>query len=216
MPFSHLGLSALSTAGAFTLWHYVTTDERATVLTSGYFAPAALALRSGDVIILQAADATALIPVRTGSGAGPGIMLDTVGAALTLLRSATLPVGATLSARIVARAIAVGPLPTNLLPDDVFPVSATVTGPVARLVFSLRDAVGALIGAEQNVPVVAGSAGANFTAPSPGGGYRIRVVDAADARLVATSPPLAVANPPVLLTEAGQRLLLESGAGLRI
>ena len=214
MPFSPTGLSALSTAGTFTLWYYGTGDDRATVLAAGYFAPAALQLRSGDVIILQASDATALIPVRSGADAGPGVTLDTTGSTLNLLRSATLPFTVTQSASIIARAIAIGALPANLLPGTVFAVSASVTGPITQLVFSLRDAGGAQIGSAQTVPIAAGSASASFSAPVPGGGYRIRVSDAADPSLVSISPPFAVGAPPALLTEASQRLLLESGGAL--
>ena len=216
MPFSPSGLSALSTAGTFTLWYYGTADDRATVLGTGYFAPAALQLRAGDVIILQAADATALIPVRSGTAAGPGVTLDTSGSALNLLRSATLPFEVTQSASIIARAIAVGALPASLLPGMAFAVPATAIGPITQLVFSLRDAGGTPIGAAQTIPVVAGSASASFTAPDPAGGYRIRVGDAADAGLVSTSPPFAVGYPPVLLAETGQRLKLESGGALLI
>lgn len=216
MSFSPSGLSALSTAGTFTLWYYGTIDDRAAVLAAGYFAPAALQLRAGDVIILQASDATALIPIRTGTAAGPGVTLDTTGSTLNLLRSAVLPFGITLSASIIARAVAIGALPTGLLPGTAFAVTATVTGPISQLVFSLRDAAGTAIGAEQTIPVVTGSATANFTAPDPGGGYRIRVADAADPTLIATSPPFAVGAPPVLLTEAGGRLLLQSGGALQL
>lgn len=211
MPFSATGLAALSTAGTFTLWYYVTTDDRATVLQAGYFAPAALQVRAGDVIILQASDATALIPIRSGTGTGPGVTLDTLGSSLNLLRSAALPFTLTQSAAVVARAIAIGALPGNLLPGTVFAVAASVVGPITQLVFRMTDAGGTDLAAPQTVPVVAGSATANFTAPAAGGGYRIRVADAADPTLVAVSPPFAVGAPPALLTEAGGHLLLESG-----
>ena len=216
MPFNPPGLSALSTAGTFTLWYYGTADDRATVLSAGYFAPAALQLRAGDVIILQASDATALIPVRTGTAAGPGVTLDSSGSALNLLRSATLPFEVTQAASVIARAIAIGTLPTGLLPGTAFAATATVTGPISQLAFSLRDAGGTAIGAAQTIPVVAGSASANFTAPDPGGGYRVRVSDAGDPALVSTSPPFAVGTPPVLLTEAGGRLLLQSGGAIQL
>lgn len=214
MPFSPTGLSALSTAGTFTLWYYVTSDDRAAVLSPGYFAPAALQLRAGDVIILSASDATALIPVRSGTAAGAGVTLDTTGSALNLLRSAALPFTVTQSASIVARAIAIGILPANLLPGTVFAVSATVLGPIGQLVFSLRDPGGAEIAPAQTVPVVSGTASASFAAPAPGGGYRVRVSDAANPALFSLSPPFAVGAPPALLTEAGLRLRLESGGAL--
>jgi hypothetical protein len=211
MPFSPTGLSALSTAGTFTLWHYVTPDDRATVLAPGYFAPAALQLRAGDVIILTASDATALIPVRSGTEAGTGVTIDSAGTALNLLRSASLPFTITQSASIVARSIAIGSLPSSLVPGTVFAASASVTGPISQLVFSLRDGGNIEIAPAQTVPVVAGAASSNFTAPGLGGGYRIRVSDAADPALFATSPPFAVSSPPSLLGEDGGRLLLESG-----
>lgn len=216
MPFSATGLSALSTAGTFTLWYYGTSDDRATVLAAGYFAPAALQLRPGDVIILQASDATALIPVRSGTAAGPGVTLDTTGSTLNLLRSATLPFTVTQSASIVTRAIAIGALPANLLPGTAFAVSATIVGPITQLVFSLRDAANNPVGAAQTVPIVSGSASASFAAPAPAGGYRMRVSDAADAGLAALSPPFAVGAPPALLTENGLRLLLESGGAVLV
>ena len=214
MPFNATGLSELSTANTFTLWHYVTADERATVLAAGYFAPAALQIRAGDLIILQAADATALIPIRSGTGTGPGVTLDTLGSSLNLLRSATLPFTVTQSAAIVARAITIGALPGSIVPGTVFAVTATVTGPITQLVFRMTDAAGTNLAAPQTLPVVASSATASFTAPGTGGGYRIRVADAADPTLVAISPPFAVAQPPALLTEAGDLLLLESGGTL--
>lgn len=214
MPFSSSGLSALSTAGTFTLWYYGTSDDRATVLAAGYFAPAALQLRAGDVIILQASDATALIPVRSGTAAGPGVTLDTSGSTLNLLRSATLPFTITQSANIVARAIAIGALPANLLPGTVFAVSASVTGPITQLTFALQNAAGTPIGTAQTVPVVSAAATVSFAAPDPGGGYRVRVADTADPGLFSLSPPFAVGAPPALLTEAGLRLRLETGAAI--
>lgn len=214
MPFSSSGLSALSIAGTFTLWYYGTSDDRATVLAAGYFAPAALQLRAGDVIILQASDATALIPVRSGTAAGPGVTLDTSGSTLNLLRSATLPFTITQSANIVARAIAIGALPANLLPGTVFAVSASVIGPIAQLTVTLQNAAGTPIGTAQTVPVVSAAAAVSFAAPDPGGGYRVRVADTADPGLFSLSPPFAVGAPPALLTEAGLRLRLETGAAI--
>lgn len=214
MPFSSSGLSALSSAGTFTLWYYVTGDDRATVLASGYFAAAALQLRAGDVIILQAADATALIPVRSGTTAGPGVTLDTSGSMLNLLRSAALPFTVTQSASIVARAISIGALPSNLVPGTVFAVSAAVIGPIAQLTFTLQTGAGVAIGSSLTVPVVAGAASTSFAAPDPAGGYRVRVAETANPSLFTLSPPFAVGAPPALLTEAGLRLQLETGAAI--
>ena len=211
MPFNATGLSELSTANTFTLWYYVTSDERATVLAAGYFAPAALQIRAGDLIILQASDATALIPIRSGTGTGPGVTLDTLGSSLNLLRSAALPFTMTQSAAIVARAIAIGALPGSIVPGTVFAVTATVIGPITQLVFRMTNSAGTDLAPPQTLPVVAGSATASFTAPGASGGNRIRVSDAADPTLVAVSPPFAVAAPPALLAEDGGHLLLETG-----
>jgi hypothetical protein len=48
------GLSAISYANGFTLWHYRTPDELAEVLSYGYFATASKMLRPGDFIMLNA------------------------------------------------------------------------------------------------------------------------------------------------------------------
>ena len=89
MPFDPRGLTALTQANGFSLWHYRTTDQRAAVLAAGYFAPVADRLRAGDLLIVQAADATALLPVRADGAAAPGVTLDSTGTGLALTRSAT-------------------------------------------------------------------------------------------------------------------------------
>ena len=48
------GLSAISYANGFTLWHYRTDDNTATVLAPGYFDPAAQMLRQGDFMFVNA------------------------------------------------------------------------------------------------------------------------------------------------------------------
>ena len=62
--------------------------------------------------------------------------------------------------------------------------------------------------------MVAGRALANLAAPDIGSGFRIRAFEPADPTLFTLSPPFVVAPPPRLLSEAGGRLLIESGAGL--
>src|SRR3712207_6258381 len=64
VPFSPDDLGALFQGDGFTLWHYRTADTRAAVAAPGYFAPVAGSMFPGDLIILQAADAMALLPVR--------------------------------------------------------------------------------------------------------------------------------------------------------
>jgi hypothetical protein len=214
MPFSPTRLAALTTANGFTLWHYRTEDDRATVLAPGYFAAAPTALLPGDVVIVQAADATALVPIRGGATAGGGVTLDGSGAAPALLRSARLRFGVTLAAAAVARAILLDPPPSRVLPGEALAAGATITGPVAQVTFALRNASGADAAPPQTVPVAGGRASAVFTAPAAADGYRIAAADVADPTLFALSPPFAVSPPPRLLTEAGGRLLTESGAVL--
>ena len=76
MPFSPASFGALIQGNGFTLWHYRTGDTRAVVAAAGYFAPVAESLNTGDLVILQAADAMALLPVRSGPALGPGVTLD--------------------------------------------------------------------------------------------------------------------------------------------
>jgi hypothetical protein len=211
MPYSDAGLSALSTANGFTLWHYRTTDDRATVLAPGYFAPAAGRLLPGDVVIVQAADATAIVPIRGGTLAGGGVTVDGSGAQPALLRSVLLPFSVALPATAIARAIVPDPLPGIVVTGDPIATGATVAGPVAAVTFVLRTAGGADAAPPETVPVVAGRAEAAFTAPAPGGGYRLLVRETADPSLFALSAPFSVVLPPRLLTEAGGRLLLEDG-----
>lgn len=180
MPFLSSGLAALTTANGFTLWHYRTEDDRASVLAAGYFAPAAAQLQPGDIVIVQASDATALVPIRGGSLAGGGVTVDGSGGAPALLRSATLLADVVVAASAIARALVLDPPPVPLLPGDALVAGAAVTGPIAQVTFSFRTATGAEVAPPQTVPVLAGRAEASFTAPVPGGGYRLFAVDAAD------------------------------------
>jgi hypothetical protein len=212
MPFSALGLSALTSANGFTLWHYRTDEDRASVLAPGYFAPAAAQLLPGDIVIVQAIDATALVPIRGGTIAGGGVTVDGAGGAPSLLRSATLVADLDLAASATARAIVLDTIGALLFEGETLPVGATLTGPVAQVTFSLLTAGGAAAAAPQTVAVAGGRAVAAFTVPAPGGGYRLRAAETADPTLAVLSPPFAVTFPPKLLTEDGRRLLTESGA----
>ena len=51
MAFEARSLSVLAYANGFTLWHYTTIDDAATVDTSGYFNAASELLRVGDMIL---------------------------------------------------------------------------------------------------------------------------------------------------------------------
>jgi hypothetical protein len=212
MPFSALGLSALSSANGFTMWHYRTDDLRAAVLAPGYFAPAAGQLMPGDIVIVQALDATAMVPIRGGTLVGGGVTVDASGSAPSLLRSATLVADILLAATASPRAIELDPIAELLFEGDTVEVGATITGPIAQVTFALLNSAGATVGAPQTATVAGGRAGAAFTVPPPGGGYRVRAQETADPTLFVRSPPFAVTFPPKLLAESGGRLLTESGA----
>ncbi|BDG73448.1 hypothetical protein [Roseomonas fluvialis] len=212
MPFSALGLSALTSANGFTLWHYRTEDLRATVLAPGYFAPAGAQLQPGDIVIVQAADATALVPIRGGSLVGGGVTVDGSGGAPTLLRSASLVADIDLAAIAAPRAIVLDTIGELLFEGETLAAGATIIGPLTQVTFTLLTSGGATAAAPQTVPVAGGRAGATFAVPPPGGGYRLRVAETADPTLLALSPPFAVTFPPKLLLETGGRLRLENDA----
>lgn len=211
MPFDASELSSLTSANGFTLWHYRTTDDRAAVLAPGYFAAAATLLLPGDIVIVQAGDATALVPIRGGTLAGGGVTVDGSGGAPALLRSASLFAGVTVTATATPRAIVLDPVPGIVFANDPVAAGATVIGPLAQVTFALRDANGSEAAAPQTVPVVAGRAAASFAAPPPASGFRIGATDPADPTLLAISEAFVIAPPPRLLTEEGFRLLLENG-----
>jgi hypothetical protein len=217
VPFSPANLNALIQTSAFALWHYRTTDSRATVSAAGYFAPATASLRAGDLMILQAADAMALVPLRSNAALGTGVTLDGAVGPVTLLRSAAMGLRASQSASAVVRTIMLAPLAAGFLVGGSIPVSAAVTGPIAQVVFSLRDAGGAVIPPVRSVTVEGGRAAASFPAPPVGSGYRIRVEDAADPAIGATSRSFSVApDLAYLLIETGDGLTTEAGDRLRL
>lgn len=217
MPFDPRGLTALTQANGFSLWHYRTTDPRTAVLGTGYFATVADRLRAGDLLIVQAADATALLPVRADGAAAPGVTLDSAGTGLALTRSATQLLTVTQAATAVPRAIALAPPPGVVEAGETVTAVAAVTGLIASVAFGLLDAAGTPVQPAQTVAVVAASAAASFTAPATAGsGYRIRAADAADPTLATLSPPFGVAAPARLLLETGGLLLAEHGGALRL
>ena len=212
MPFSPANLNALLQTSAFNLWHYRTADTRAQVSAAGYFSPAAASLRAGDLMILQAADAMALVPLRSNAALGTGVTLDGAVGPVSLLRTAAFGLRASQTASVVVRTILLAPIAAGILAGSSIPVSATVAGPVAQVAFSLRDANGVVIPPLRTVAVQGGVAVATITAPAAGSGYRIRVEDVADPAIAATSPSFNVAlGVDRLLSEGGNTLTTESG-----
>lgn len=71
MSFAIAGLSLLVTANGFSLWHYTTTDSKATMDTDGYFSGDSLnMLKVGDLIIAydSATPSMTLMGVLTNDG----------------------------------------------------------------------------------------------------------------------------------------------------
>jgi hypothetical protein len=82
VSYSSAGLSAISYANGFTLWHYRSDDTAAEIMAPGYFNPAHKMLRVADFIFVNASFDTAeiehgCIVVLSNSGGavavGPGM-----------------------------------------------------------------------------------------------------------------------------------------------
>ncbi|MBR0654841.1 hypothetical protein [Plastoroseomonas arctica] len=215
MPYDERGLNALSTISGFTLWHYRTGDQRGSVIAPGYFTAAAARLAIGDVIIVQASDATAFLPVGVANTTGAGLTLDTTGAGLRLIRSATQFIEVNHGGIATARAIILAGLPPSALPETPAALTITVIGPVAQVTLSLIDENDQPAAAPQIFTVVGGLVATTITLPGPPGAeWRLRVADTADATLVTISAPTLIRAYARLLRESGGLLLLENGAVL--
>lgn len=80
MALTTKNLSVLAYANGFTLWHYVTTDAAAEVMTApAYFAGASDLLRGGDVVIVNSAGAGCIVMV-TASSFTDGVTVSALGA----------------------------------------------------------------------------------------------------------------------------------------
>lgn len=212
MAFSPADLGPLIQGSSFTLWHYRTADTRATVAAAGYFAPVADRLRAGDLMILQAADAMAMLPVRVGPALGTGVTLDGAVGPLALLRTAAQRFSFSQAASAVVRTLVLAPVAASFVAGSSIPVSATVTGPVSQVVFSIRDSAGAVVPPVRTVTVTNGRAATAFFSPPVGSGYRIRAEDAADPAVGVTSRSFNVgADLKLVLLENDFRLLTEAG-----
>ncbi len=66
MAYAKENLSVLAYSNGFTLWHYTTPDEAATVDSAGYFDDAAGMLHAGDMVLAN---------TETGGAAKAGLFL---------------------------------------------------------------------------------------------------------------------------------------------
>ncbi|WP_376088652.1 hypothetical protein ACE7GA_16515 [Roseomonas sp. CCTCC AB2023176] len=216
MPYEPQNLIPLVAADNFSMWLYRTTDTRAVVLAPGYFATATNRLRPGHIVVVQAGDATSILPVREGGGVGNGLVVDASSPALRLTAAGLLDFDAALTATAVARCLTLGPVPAGLNVGEAFAIGATVTGPVATVRFTLLDAAGNVAAGPNDVAVAGGAATTTFTAPAAANGYRLRAADAAEPLVTQTSPSFVVLSAFALLLETGAGLLLENGARLAL
>jgi hypothetical protein len=216
VPFSPANLAALIQGNTYTLWHYRTADTRAVVTAAGYFAPVAGSLRAGDLMMLQTADAVALLPVRTGPALGTGVTLDGAVGPLNTVRSVAQGFRFGQAAAAVVRTIILAPFAAGIVAGTSIPVSASVIGPISQVVFSLRNGSGVVVPPVQMVSVAGGTAAASFATPPVGSGYRIRVEDAADPALAVLSRSFNVGTDlKLMLAEDDTRLLTEAGGVLK-
>ncbi|MBX9699479.1 MAG: hypothetical protein K2X74_08580, partial [Acetobacteraceae bacterium] len=215
LPFTDSSFGALVQGDAFTLWHYRTADSRATATAAGYFAPVAARLRPGDLLLLQAVDSFALLPIRSGATFGTGVTLDGAVGPLAIARSVAHGLTISQAAAAVVRSVVLAPLSAIVLAGTTIPAAATVTGPISQVVFTLRDASNAVIPPARTRNVVNGQASANFAAPPIGTGYRIRVEDVADPSIASVSGSFSVGvDLQLIRQESGGMLLLEDGGAL--
>ena len=215
MPFAASGLTPLIQTNGFSMWRYVTTDLRADVAATGYFSSIAGQFRPGDVMFLQAADAMAMLPLRAGPAFGPGVTLDGAVTPLAAIRSAAQRFSVAQAVGAVVRTIVLVPLAAGFIAGTSIPVSAQVRGPISQVVVSIRNAAGQTVVANQLVTISGGFASTAVTAPAVGTGYRIRMEDALDPGLAATSRSFSVAPPAdALLQENGFVILMENGFAL--
>lgn len=216
MPFDNTALLPLLANGGFTIWLYRTTDTRAQALAAGYFTPAAARLAWGDVIFLQASDALTLTTVRPGPVVPGGVVVDTAAAPFRATRSAAQRFSVRQVASAIAVAVLLAPLAGGLVAGGTVEAQAAVTGPVAQVSFSIRDAAGATVRGPQAATVSGGAASASLPAPAPGSGYRLRVEAVGFPDVADTSPPFTVSLPFALLAQNGATFLTEAGDRLLV
>ena len=215
MPFAASGLTPLIQTSGFSIWRYVTADLRANVAAAGYFSTVASQFRPGDIMFLQAADALAMLPLRAGPAFGPGVTLDGAVTPLAAIRQAAQNFSLTQAVGAVVRTIILVPLSAGFIAGSSVPVSAQIQGPISQVVVSVRDAAGQVLPGSQLITVAGGFASAAMAAPPVGSGYRIRMEDALDPALAATSRTFSVAPGNASLgQENGFVIRMENGFAL--
>jgi len=215
MPYAPTALVPLVQTAAFSLWHYRSADTRAEITTPGYFSAAISRLRVGDVMIAEAADALAILPVRSNAALGTGINLDGAVAPIALTRTVAQTLRFVQQATTVVTTIILAPLVAGIIAGSSIPVQAQVVGPISQVRVTLRDAQGVLVPPAQIVAVSQGYVNTTLPTPPVGNGYRIRVEDAGESEVGVTSRSFNILpDLRLMLAENGQRLAQEDGFAL--
>ncbi len=69
MAFQNKNLSVIAYANGFTLWHYAANETMATISESGYFNNVLTLMNTGDIIIINASNGTAIKAITVSSSA---------------------------------------------------------------------------------------------------------------------------------------------------
>ena len=215
MPYDARGLMPLLATSPFAVWHYRTSDNRADVMSAGYFSAAAGQLRPGHLVILQAGDAMTFLPVRDGGTVGDGLVLDTALAPQRAECSASIHLGARGTATAVLHVLELDAPSNPSQAGEMLTAGATVTGPSRALRFTLVDASGNVVSGPVQGSVSFGRAEVELPAPRTGDGYRLRVLDVDEPSLSRMSSLFSVLRSGTgasgLLTEGGDVLRSENG-----
>lgn len=68
MAFQNKNLSVIAYANGFTLWHYKENATLATITASGYFSSLKTLMNSGDIILINGSNGTAIKVVAISEG----------------------------------------------------------------------------------------------------------------------------------------------------
>ena len=74
MAFQNKNLSVIAYANGFTLWHYAASETMATIGASGYFDDVKTLMNTGDMVIINASDATSIKTVTVGDSITVGAL----------------------------------------------------------------------------------------------------------------------------------------------
>ena len=215
MPFTSVNLVPLMQTPVFSMWHYRSPDLMSAITTPGYFAPAAAMLRAGDLMITQSADAMAMLPIRSNAVTGPGVTLDGAVTPIALTRSIAQTLRMVQAASAVVSTIILATLMAGIIVGTSIPVQAQIVGPISQVVVSLRNAQNQIIPPTQLLNVSQGYVTTTLPTPAVGNGYRIRIEDALDTGVVATSRSFNILpDLRLVLIESGVKLLQEDGAAI--